>query len=200
MLGKKMIETRFFICQMIFNGLSDYQIEKQYGHCHKFCAKIRHLLMTDPTQLTKSDGIIGRPKKVSQPMKARVAELTIANRHMTNVEIANLISEESIPVSCELIRYVRHEERFQFLRPIHTFFLSARQKLDRLQFARRELENPRNREAVVFTDESYVWLNEDSRPLWRRRGERSPDVLNETVKFGKKILIIGGFRFGAKLL
>jgi hypothetical protein len=76
--------------------------------------------------------------------------------------------------------------------------LTEIQKQNRLAFAQRELENPRDWSRVLFTDESYFWLGEDRRFLWRRLGERGPDVELQTMKFGKKVMIFAGLSVGYK--
>jgi transposase len=202
MLPKKMIDVRLFIVQLIMNGLTDSQIQKNYGHCHKFCAKIRRMLQTNPQEILMTTRPMGRPKKASPSIAARITELTIANRRMTNQQMSNIISDEFSPISCETVRRIRLQERFQFMKPVHTFFLTERQKANRLQFAINEIANPRDWTAVLFTDESYVWLDGDNRPLWRRRGERNTDLLNPTPKFCKKVLIFGGIshRYKTKLI
>jgi hypothetical protein len=76
--------------------------------------------------------------------------------------------------------------------------LTGIQKQNRLAFAQREFENPRDWSRVLFTNESYFWLGEDRRFLWRRSGERGPHVELQTMKFGKKVMIFAGFSVGYK--
>jgi hypothetical protein len=87
---------------------------------------------------------------------------------------------------------------FSYLPPVHTFFLTPKQIRDRLDFAQKEIAHPRDWTSVIFTDESYFWLGEDNRALWRKRGEKSPDIEIQSVKFPKKILVFGGISIRLK--
>jgi transposase len=193
-----MLERRLHVIEWILRGFSDYAIEKATGHCHKFCRKIRKELKDNPGELFIQRTTLGSPIKCSEALRARVDELTTHNRRMTNDECAAIISAEMVPVSRESIRRIRLNLGFSYLPPIHTFFLTPTQIQNRLRFAQREIAQPRDWGSVIFTDESYFWLGEDNRALWRKRGERGPDVEMQTVKFPKKILVFGGISLRVK--
>jgi hypothetical protein len=63
---------------------------------------------------------------------------------MTNEEIARVISNEFVPVCDETVRKIRLKPGFSSPPPVHTFSLTDLQKHNRLEFARREVENPRD--------------------------------------------------------
>jgi hypothetical protein len=111
---------------------------------------------------------------------------------MTNRDIEQILCEQSIlpQVSSSTIASIREKLGFQFLPPIHTFYLTEKQKSAQFKFATDHLHD--NWDEALFTDESFFWLGDDSRRLYRRRGEFSEDVQFKTPKFQKKILIFGG--------
>jgi transposase len=189
MMPQSMIQRRLEIIQFILRGHSNHQIEKNTGHCHKLCAAIRKSLTENPGAMFVQEAHIGSPKKCTEVVRARIDELTTKNRRMTNDECAHIISQELCAVSREAVRVIRSSLGFSYLPPIRTFFLTPRQIRDRLAFAQRDLAHPREWGSVIFTDESYFWLGEDNRALWRKRGERGPDIELQTVKFPKKILV-----------
>jgi hypothetical protein len=160
--------------------------------------------MNDRSQLFRGISSRGGPRKSSYELRARILELTLTNRRITNKEIALIVSAEFWTVSREFVRHVRLDLGFKYEPPIHTFLLTPLQKANRYQWVRHEIarEPPRDWGQVLFTDESYVWLGDDHRWLWRRRGETGPDVEVATPKFRKKILIFGGIslRYKTKLI
>jgi hypothetical protein len=138
---------------------------------------------------------LGAPKKISNQIIARVEELTLAHRRMSCGTISNIIAEEFYPISVGSVSKIRRNLGFEFLFPMRTFFLTDIQKANRLQWCLKERDLTRRRDwnKVIFTDESYFWLGEDNRRLWRRPGEKWQDVRIATKKFGQKVMVFGGF-------
>jgi hypothetical protein len=117
---------------------------------------------------------------------------------MSNEQIATIISLEFESMSPETIRKIRIDLGFQYKPPIHTFFLTDVQKANRRAFAQQELEHPRDWSRVLFSDETYIWLGDDNRWLWRQPGERGPDVERRTKKHGQKLLVFAAFTSGVQ--
>ncbi|KAJ6242082.1 transposable element-related [Anaeramoeba flamelloides] len=61
----------------------------------------------------------------------------------------------------------------------------------RLLFAHDHKSLKTDWENVVFSDESWFYLNPKTRKIWRRRGENDNSVFVEKKKFPKKIMIWG---------
>jgi transposase len=178
----------------IASGLTNYQIEKQFGYNHNLCQTIRMQMQCDAVQVLVLKTKLGSPKKIDSPeLIEKVKELALANRRMTNAHVAAIISAELGPIGEESVRKIRKHLGIEFLLLVRTFYRSEQQIENRLNRALKELENPRDWGKVLLPDECYVRLGEDNRPIWRRRGETGPDVEIRTKKFGQKVSIFGGF-------
>ena len=113
---------------------------------------------------------------------------------MSDKTIASIISENPNlrPISSFLVNSVRHDLKFNFIPPIHTFLTTKVQRKVRVEFCQHHIENETDRSSVIFTDESSFELDSSSRWIWRRRGESSPDIFHATNKLNKKIMVFGG--------
>jgi transposase len=147
----------------------------------------------DPRGIFIQKKKLGSPRKVTREIIQRVEELTLADRRMTDVQVAQIIKEHFTSVCPETIRQIRKSLGFFFERPVRTFCLTPVQKANRLAWCQNEQRLGRDWSKVFVTDESYFWLGDDGRPLWRRRGERGPDVQVQLNKFPKKLMVFAGF-------
>lgn len=198
MLPRSVLERRLVAAGCIQNNWTDLEIHREYGFSRSFCLKLRKLISRDCSSILFSAGRLGAPFKVTADIKQRVNQLTLVDRRMTNAMIARIISTEIRQISAETVRRIREELGFRYLPPVRTFFLTDVQRLRRVAFAEEELRNWRDWTRVVFTDESYFWLGDDHRYLWRKRGETGSDIELRTKKFGEKVLIFAGFALGYK--
>jgi hypothetical protein len=137
------------------------------------------------------NGKLGRPLKLVPAVRDRIRQLTLADRRISNQAIVHILQQEGIDVCPASVSIARNEQGFEYGPPRRTFFLTDDQKRRRLEFARRELN--RDWTNVLFTDESYFWIAEDSGYLWRIRGEHTPDVCVHEKKHPQKVLVFGGF-------
>ena len=166
------------------------------GHCHKLCGRIRNQLKSgiNPFELAHA---LGAPKKITSDIESFINAATLANRRLTNNQLSCLIYHQfGIQVSHSSVASVRKKLGFKFLPPLHTFFLTETQKKNRVEFCQKHLNT--NWDKTLFTDESCFWLGDDTRFLWRKRGERSPDVQYKTKKYPLKVMVYGGIAKGYK--
>lgn len=202
-MPESMMSRRITLLSRILSHETDTQISKTYGFSRQTCRNMRRALESDPLSIFILKNPLGAPTKLTADMITRIEQLTLSSRRSNNQFIANIISEEfSSRVSDETVRKARKKLGFKFEFPIHTFDLTPRQKQNRFAFAQRELAATRaatrDWAKVVFTDESYFCLGEDWRRLWRKPGEKGPDVSVRTKKFPQKLLVFGGIAAGFK--
>jgi transposase len=197
MMPRSMMERRIGILGLIFTGMSDTEINRRYGYYRGTCRQIRRRMQEDLTSIFDLMSPLGAPPKINEDILRRIEELTLSDRRMPDQFVASVISAEfHISISGESVRKARKDLGFKFKFPIHTFDLTDTQRANRLKFAQTELENWRDWNKVVFTDESYFCLGEDYRRLWRRKGERCKEVCMRTKKFPRKLLVFGGIAAG----
>ena len=193
MLPAAQFHKRLVVFVLINQGLSDIEIQRVSSVDHKTAKKIRMKILSGENifmQQTK----IGAPTKRTTELIEYIDKMTKRNRRMSNEELARIIRNISqLPnVSPSTVQKIRRELGYKFLPPLRTFFLSDEQKIARLAFCVKHLNENTKWDNVLFTDECYFWLGEDHRPLYRKRGEHTKDVLVHEKKFNEKILVFGG--------
>jgi hypothetical protein len=188
-MPQSMLVRRCHISSLIAVGYTDYQIEKMTGHCHKLAKQIR-MQIENNQNVFKLKSPIGAPRKQSKELTDEIESITLNTRRLSNADVASITQRIPglISVSASTVSIIRHNLGFRFLPPVHTFLLTDLQKLNRKTFAEYHLTVGTDWKNVIFTDESYFWLGDDNRALYRRRGERGPDIEWRTPKFQKKCL------------
>lgn len=188
-----MVQARIDVIMWLNKTNNISEISRKTGHSRSFVRKIRE-------QLEKDEGVfnldrkIGAPTKKSDNVRNEILNLTLSNRRMSDRAIASIISENQKfhPISSFLVNSVRHDFKFNFLPPIHTFITTEIQRKARVEFCQNHIENGTDWSNVIFTDESSFELDSSSRWIWRRRGECSHDIYHATKKFNSKIMVFGG--------
>ena len=188
-MPSSMTKTRCEILQWLAKTSNISYISRETGHSRTLIRKVKN-------QLDHNEDIFELPNKLGAPIKVttdvqnEIQNLTMANRKMSSLSIANIISQNSdFPsISRSSVNSVRHNLGFNYLPPIHTFLTTPIQRENRVKFCQFHIGNNTSWENVLFTDESIFELNSANRWIWRRRGETSSDVYNATNKFNKIIL------------
>ena len=191
-MTKRSVKYREEIINLIAQGHNDLQISRITKHSRKLIRQVRAQIK-DGNLSFFTDKKIGRPTKKTDKLIQSVREMTEADRRMSSKQIAEVISSDSsTTVSPELIRQIRCENGYSYLPPKTTFILTKNQAANRLDFANFHITNQTDWSNVLFTDESYIYLDNDHRWLWRKRGENDDEVYHKTLKFTPKILIFAG--------
>lgn len=190
---KKHQQKRYIILQNIQQGYSNMEIERKTGINHKTVAKIR-MMIDNGENIFINFGKIGAPTKQTPDLIEYIKTMTEKNRRMSNEELANICnSSNQFPkISKSTVQTIRKKLGFKLLPPIRTFYLTEEQKIARVFFCRKHLFEKTKWDNVLFTDESYFWLGDDHRPLYRRRGEICDEIKICEKKFPEKVLIFGG--------
>lgn len=76
------------------------------------------------------------------------------------------------PVSKQTIYNVRKEQGYQYLPPRTRTDLTRNQMIRRKEFARIHLNNDTDWNRVLFSDESWFFLDSTTGHIWRKRGEQ----------------------------
>lgn len=85
-----------------------------------------------------------------------------------SVHLKNNFGKE---ISKSTIHLIRRELGFKYSQPKKRPALTEIQKEKRLNFAIYHLQNETNWEKIMFTDETWFYLNSDKGYLWRQWGE-----------------------------
>ena len=192
-MPQSMAQARIDVMMWLNKTKNISEISRGTGHSRSFIRKIRDQLENNEN-IFELDQKIGAPTKKTDEIRNEILNLTLSNRRMSDKTIASIISENPNlrPISSFLVNSVRHDLKFNFLPPIHTFLTTEVQRKARVEFCQHHVENQTDWNSVIFTDESSFELDSSSRWIWRRRGESSPDIFHATNKFNKKIMIFGG--------
>ncbi|KAH0795011.1 Transposable element Tcb2 transposase [Histomonas meleagridis] len=135
------------------------------------------------------------PTKITTKLLEFVDDMTKANPRLSNLSLsvfANQSGKFNNNISESTIMRARKILEYRFSYPLISFALTEKQKSDSLSFAQKHLQLGTDWTKVLFTDESYFWLNEDHRPLYRKKGEKCPGVIVTEKKFPDKVLVFGG--------
>lgn len=191
-LPSNLLGKRTLVLQFIMQGLSDMDIQRITNVDHKTIKKYRNLWQSG--KLFSLENKIGSPTKKSNDLVEYIDSITKINRRMSNEQVSKIIKDNPKfeNVSATLVRQIRQELGYKFLPPIRTFILTQQQKVARLNFCLKHIQEKTNWDNVLFTDESYFWLGEDYRPLYRKRGEHCREVEVHEKKFPEKVLVFGG--------
>ncbi|KAJ6230810.1 hypothetical protein M0813_06378 [Anaeramoeba flamelloides] len=68
-------------------------------------------------------------------------------------------------------------------------------KRQKTSFANHHKSLETDWKTVIFSDESWFYLNQKRRKIWRMRNEYDNSVWDERKKFGKKVMIWGGIGY-----
>jgi hypothetical protein len=82
---------------------SETDVERYHGFSRRFARSLCHDIEQDPAAVFNLEARISAPQKVTIEIKFRVEQLTLANRRMTNQEMATAISAGIAPVSDEAV-------------------------------------------------------------------------------------------------
>ena len=194
------LKRRLEISKFIYLGYSDMDIERITKYNHKTVRSVRNMLMQGEDLFVQKNKL-GAPAKITQELLIFVDDMTKVNRRLSNLSLATFANQSGRfypKISEATIRRARKILGYKLTYPLISFELTEKQKNDRLMFAQKHLQLGTDWSKVLFTDESYFWLNEDHRPLYRKRGERCPEIVVNQKKFPDKILVFGGISSLAK--
>ena len=181
------------ILVQIAKGERDQEISQFTGHGRNLIREVRKAFNTDSPIFGLSPKQ-WRPTKRSLEMIQRVEQITVQNRRMSCSLVSRLISEDSEhgTISPTTIWRIRGKSGVNYLPPISALPLSVGKRQVRQAFAQHHLHVNTNWDSTLFTDESYIYLDNNHRWLWRRRGEIDPAVFHQRSRFPAKLLIFGG--------
>lgn len=196
-----MNQLRTHIANMIYRNIKDNF--KPYGKV--YCNTISYMIKCDirvvrdvNKKIINHESILIEYKerqklKVTPQIRDYIESFTLMNRKASSKSCASKIKDLfNVKLSDTTVNVVRHELKFKYAPKIRTFMLTEEQKQARLAFAEHHLQNSTIWSNVLFTDESYFELGTESSKIWKRPGERTPDVLYQVVAHPKKLMIWGG--------
>ncbi|KAJ6231968.1 transposable element-related [Anaeramoeba flamelloides] len=96
---------------------------------------------------------------------------------------------EQLLITIKKVRY--WEKKFNTTGPL----LSERQKEKRLLFAKHHLEKNTDWQKVVFSDETWFYLEGSCGKIWRQWGELEDSVFENLSKFSPKVMFFGGIAY-----
>lgn len=188
-----MIKRRVEILKWLSRTNNISLIARETGFNRTLIRDVKNSLEQDQDVFTLKKKL-GTKVKVSEDIKNEVVNLTIANRRMAAKSISDIINQnpQLNSISASTVYRIKHEMKFNYLPPIHTFFTTQEQRTRRVHFAQKHLNLGTDWSNVLFTDESSFELDSSHRWVWKRRGENSPDVQHCTKKFNRKVMVFGG--------
>ncbi|KAJ6226609.1 transposable element-related [Anaeramoeba flamelloides] len=115
---------------------------------------------------------------------------------MSYKQLSNKIeSKLDIKIGKSTVWTIRNELKFKFLFPKKRPLLSERQKEKRLLFAKHHLEKNTDWQKVVFSDETWFYLEGSCGKIWRQWGELEDSVFENLSKFSPKVMFFGGIAY-----
>ncbi|KAJ3441128.1 transposable element-related [Anaeramoeba flamelloides] len=141
----------------------------------------------------KSTKPTGRKSIKTQEISDIIETETKNNRTLSCERLSNLLKEShDIEMSGTSVWRIRKALKFKFKAPKVKPKLTEQSKIKRLNFAKYHLEKQTNWKKVVFTDETWFYLESLNGFIWRQWGENDDSVYREKEKYGKKIMFFGG--------
>jgi hypothetical protein len=151
----------------------------------------------NPTSL----GHAGRPKLLTHRHYQYIAERTIAERRLTNQQLAAeipFVFPELRRVSHQTIARCRHELDFQYLSPLSEIQMSNSALNQRVLWCQHQQEIGLDWTRVIFSDESWFEIGANVRKIWRRPHEDGPDVCCAHKHHPEKVMIWGAIGYNYK--
>jgi transposase len=146
---------------------------------------------------------LGRPSRLTTPVKLFIIAATRANPDSTGAEVAHELSDKfQIDVCARTVNRYRGCFGFWYGPKINSFSLTEDQKLHRKQFALHHLESDTDWTKILFSDESWFELGRNKTYCWREPGVITSGHCNERTAHPKKVLIWGaiGYNFKSQLI
>ena len=136
------------------------------------------------TQEVISPNPVGRPYKVLPIMRLFVESQALQNPRMSIEDVRNAIRDNfQISVAVGTISKIRADLAFQYKPPKIWQHLSDEQKNRRIKFAITALQSGFNLSNIIFSDEVRVCLGPDNKLLWRRYGQDSDNIFEDSANF-----------------
>jgi hypothetical protein len=177
----------------MLHGDTNAEISHKTGHCRQLIGDIRNDYSKGET-IFRPIMNLGRPTKITEQLKDTVSMISFGSPRLSLKEIANRVKLylPQTDVSSETIRRILIDLKIRFLPPIESFPLTEIQKENRLEFAKQHLSGATDWNKAMFVDESSFYLDQNSRWLWRKRGDHRPEVTCFKSKFPKHLMMFGG--------
>ncbi|KAJ6236861.1 transposable element-related [Anaeramoeba flamelloides] len=177
---------------------SGYSLRQIAIHLDINVSKVRYWLRKwedeKKLQIKKLDQ---KNNKITQELKNFVEQETKKNRSMSSLALSKKCQEMFPNLSCSetSIFRIRKSLKFKYTPPRIRQCLNDLQKDKRLLFANHHKSLETDWKTVIFSDESWFYLNQKRRKIWRMRNEYDNSVWDERKKFGKKVMIWGGIGY-----
>jgi transposase len=141
---------------------------------------------------------MGRPKKVTPAVMARIVSLSLSNGHLSDQMVADAIQDEMhLQISRTTVNEIRHSQRFDYGPPRKCPQLNEEHIQLRRQFVRDWREGALFRQLkqlpLVFSDESrFSFGGSDNGYTWSRRGEYLLSNMNQKPKYPPFSIMVWG--------
>ena len=135
-----MMKKRCEVVQWLAKTTNISEIYHKTGYSRTFIRKIKNQWENDD-DIFELDNKLGAPIKTTTDVQNEIQNLTITNRKMSSLSIANIIYQNpNFPnISRSTVDSVRHKLGFNYLPPIHTFLTTQIQRDNRVKFCKYHL-------------------------------------------------------------
>jgi hypothetical protein len=141
---------------------------------------------------------IGRPKVLTAEVMAMISTQTALCPAASCAQLRRFLESKDIHITSESVRTARHALKFSYKPPKQRQLLTALHIARRLSFAYSMLNAGTFSENIIFSDESRFAQCNDSKWIWRRRGDVNDEVFADKVKYPSTTMVFGaigkGFR------
>ena len=167
-----------------------YRQLNEIGFSNQFISKTLHYFRNTQNILVPHH--VGRPSKVTNPMKLFIESQTLQNTRLSIQDLRNAIKENiKTTISAGTISKIRGDLAFRYKPPKIRQELTAEQKNRRIKFAISALRSEFDLSNIIFSDEVRVCLGPDNKLLWRRYGQDSENIFEDSAKFPPSVLLFG---------
>ncbi|MBR6907848.1 transposase [bacterium] len=201
--GRKVNKTAY-ISELLDKG---YSLSKIRQLTHTGAQKINNVKKmkeaSAPPSAFLKEPKRGRPPKMTSEMKAELILKGVGSISdaMLSQEICSAFGLGSLARST--INSYRHQFKFQYKPPRQRQELTDEHKKKRKIFVYSIFNIPEFPwRSIIFSDESRICLTNDSRWVWRRRGDNCPGIFLDEKKFPHGIMVYGaiGVNYKSKLV
>ncbi|KAJ3424695.1 transposable element-related [Anaeramoeba flamelloides] len=136
-----------------------------------------------------------KKKSFSIQLSEFVKNATQNNRSLSSKQLSKIAQERFPNEHCSesTIYRIRKSLKFDYKPPRIRQFLTELQKAKRILFALDMESTKTNWNRVIFSDESWFYINSQTRKIWRMPNEKSESVFQEKKHYDEKVLIWGAF-------
>jgi len=134
----------------------------------------------------------GRPQKVTKEIMNLIEDYVLPHPTQTDSDLQIFLEiERNIQIGRYTINRTNKSLMFRWKPPKTIQVLTDKQIENRINFGRMIIDNNIPSHKIVFSDESRVSIQNDSRFIWRRIGDNSESIFSDKSKFPVSIMIWG---------